>query len=69
MTDFERIVNHFNATAKCKRRRDGMPKLGYLPGCAFIECEHENCPCRMNDGDGLTLSAFIAKWNAHHGTT
>lgn len=69
MTDFERIMNHLNATVTgCKRRRDAKPQLGYLPGCAFIECEHEKCPCRMNDGDGLPLSTFIAKWNHNHGT-
>jgi len=66
MTDFERIMNHFNAIAKCKRR-DAKPQLGYLPGCAFIECEHEKCACRMNDGEGLKLSEFIAKWNGRHG--
>lgn len=67
MTDFERIQNHFNALATCKRRRDAKPQLGYLPGCAFIECEHEKCACRMNDGDGGPLSEFIARWNARHG--
>jgi hypothetical protein len=67
MTDFERIQNHFNDTAKCKRRRDAKPQLGYLPGCAFIECEHEKCACRMNDGEGGPLSEFIAHWNARHG--
>jgi len=67
MTDFERIMNHFNLTAKCKRRRDAKPQLGYLPGCAFIECSHEKCACRMNDGEGLKLSEFIAKWNRRHG--
>lgn len=67
MTDQERIMSHFNATATCKRRREAKPRLGYEPGCSFIECEHPSCPCRMNDGDGGPLSEFIARWMQRHG--
>ena len=66
-TDFERIRDHFNESATCKRRRDAKPKLGYEPGCAFIECEHSQCACRMNDGEGLPTSEFIARWQRRHG--
>lgn len=66
-TDYERIRDHFNESVTCKRRRDAKPQLGYDPGCAFIECEHEQCACRMNDGEGLPTSEFIARWQRRHG--
>jgi hypothetical protein len=68
MTAQETITNVFNDTVPgCKRRRDAKPRLDYLPGCSFIECEHADCRCRMNDGDGGPISAFIARWQTAHG--
>lgn len=67
MTDMERIMDHFNQNATCRKRRDAKPQIGYLPGCAFIECEHADCRCRMNDGEGGPLSEFIARWQTLHG--
>lgn len=68
MTDMERIVDHFNANVTaCKRRSQSKPQIAYEPGCAFIECQHADCRCRMNDGDGIALSKFIATWQILHG--
>lgn len=67
MTDQERIMNHFNQHAQCRKWAQANPKLKYEPGCAYIECEHADCRCRMNEGDGIPLSEFIAKWEARHG--
>ena len=66
-TDFERIQDEFNAKAVCRWRKDGKPQLGYDPGCLFIECELEKCPCRMNCGEGGPVSEFIARWQKRHG--
>lgn len=68
MTDMERIMNHFNQTVTgCRWRRESKPQIGYLPGCAFIECDHDKCVCAMNDGEGGPLSEFIARWQRQHG--
>ena len=66
MTDQETITNKFNENARCRQKPEESPKLQYEPGCSFIECEHADCRCRMNDGDGGPLSAFIARWQARH---
>lgn len=67
MTDTERIMDHFNATAKCRKRREANPKLSYEPGCAYIQCEHADCRCIINDGDGGPLSELIARWERRNG--
>lgn len=66
-SEWERIADQFNASAKCKRRRQASPRVDHEPGCTFIRCEHADCVCAMNDpGDG-TLSAFLARWQQRHG--
>lgn len=61
MTDFERIRDLFNATSTCRNGKN--PRLDYKPGCLYIECaDVEKCKCRMNDGDGGPVSAFLIRW-------
>jgi hypothetical protein len=61
-------MNHFNTAVEgCKRRQQSKPRISYEPGCHFIECEHADCRCIMNDGDGGPVSDFIQRWNARHG--
>jgi len=61
MTDFERIRDLFNATSTCRNGKN--PRLDYEPGCLFIECaDGEKCKCRLNDGDGGPVSAFLIRW-------
>jgi len=61
MTDFERIRDLFNATSTCRNGKN--PRLDYEPGCLFIECaEGDKCKCRLNDGDGGPVSAFLIRW-------
>jgi hypothetical protein len=68
MTSQEAIMNHFNANSNgCKRRRDCKPQVSYEAGCTSIQCEHADCRCPMNDGDGGPLSDFLAKWEGRHG--
>ena len=69
MTDWYRIADHFNQTAKCRRFKDGKPKVSYEPGCLHIGCEHKNCACRMNfHGDEKpTLTEILKWWQESHG--
>lgn len=67
MTDWERIINHFNATARCKRRREGKPQVSYEPGCLTISCDHEKCVCAMNFHGDEPLSTSLIKWQERHG--
>ena len=67
MTDWQRIADHFNATAKCRRLKTAQPKVSHEPGCTFIECQHDKCACRMNDHGDEPLSAFLARWQNKHG--
>lgn len=66
-TDWQRIADHFNATAKCRRRKDGKPKIDYIPGCLSICCEHDKCSCAMNFHGDEPLSESLAKWQELHG--
>ena len=67
MTDWQRIADHFNATAKCRRFKDGKPQVQHEPGCTFICCQHEKCACSMNCHGDVPLSVFLAKWQESHG--
>lgn len=67
MTDFERIANHFNQTAKCRRLKDGKPQVSYEPGCLHIGCEHPKCACSYNGHGDEPLSVTLAKWQELHG--
>jgi len=67
MTDWERIASHFNATAKCRRRKDSKPRVEYEPGCLHIGCEHKNCTCQMNFHGDEPLSVTLARWQERHG--
>jgi len=68
MTDHETIMHHFNESITgCKRRQTCKPQIAYDPGCHYIRCEHADCRCAMNDGDGGPVSEFIAKWHERHG--
>lgn len=68
MTEYERIIHHFNTTCSgCKRRRESKPQISYEPGCSTIRCDAEKCACAMNDGDSGPVSEFIAKWQRTHG--
>lgn len=69
MTDWEKIANHFNATAKCRRRKDAKPQISYEPGVLSIGCEHPSCACRMNlHGDEKpTLTEILKEWQERHG--
>jgi hypothetical protein len=67
-SEHERFMNGFNLNTKgCKRRPNCKPQIAYDPGCEFIRCEHADCRCAINNGDGGTTSGFIAKWEATHG--
>lgn len=68
MTSQETITNVFNSTVQgCRRMTNAKPRLQYEPGCSFIECDAATCKCAMNDGEGGSLSGFIAKWQQQHG--
>lgn len=61
MTDYERIQHLFNSTAEC--RYGQRPRLDYEPGCLYVECaKGDECKCRLNDGDGGAVSAFLIRW-------
>lgn len=61
MTDYERIQQSFNAATTCRHGK--QPKLFYDPGCLFVECSPcDKCRCRLNDGDGGPVSAFLIRW-------
>jgi hypothetical protein len=61
MTDYERIRNLFNATSSCRNGK--QPQLHHEPGCDFIECSPcDKCRCRLADGDGGPVSAFLIRW-------
>lgn len=61
MTDYERIQQSFNAATTCRHGK--QPKLDYEPGCLFVECSpRDKCRCRLNDGDGGPVSAFLIRW-------
>lgn len=64
-SDYERIKNTFESTAEC--RHGNQPQLSHEPGCDFIECaEGDKCKCRLNDGDGGPVSAFLIRWRARY---
>lgn len=67
MSDWEKIASHFNATAKCRRLKDGKPKVQHDPGVTYICCEHPKCACSMNFHGDEPLSVTLAKWRALHG--
>ena len=67
MTSWETIANHFNATAKCRRKKDGKPQVQHEPGCTFICCEATNCACAMNGHGDEPLTQFLARWQEMHG--
>ena len=61
MTSYETIRNIYNASAICRHGK--QPKLDCDPGCLFIECaEGDKCRCRLADGDGGPVSAFLIRW-------
>lgn len=65
MTDYERIRNQFNASTACRWGK--QPRLEYDPGCLYVECaEGDKCKCRLNDGDGGPVSAFLIRWRARY---
>jgi hypothetical protein len=60
-TDWERIKSHFEQTAQCHHKQ--KPLVQHEPGCTFIECSKcDDCKCRLNDGEGLKLTEFLAEW-------
>jgi hypothetical protein len=59
MTDWEKIVNHFEATAKCVHGNN--PRVFYEPGCLVVETKG-NCKCEHWDGEGLPLTQVLAEW-------
>ncbi len=64
MSDWETIVNHFESTARCSH--GNRPHVSYDPGC--IVCDtNGNCKCESHDGDGLTLTQFLAEWQSKFG--
>jgi hypothetical protein len=67
ISDFERIAEHFCATAKCKKRKTATLQVHHEPGVTWICCEHEKCACILNDGDSPQLSETLAKWQRLHG--
>lgn len=63
MNEYERIRNQFNDTAIC--RHGQKPSLEYDPGCLYVECaKGDECKCRLADGDGIAITAFLIDWNA-----
>lgn len=58
MSDWERIVNHFEATARCVHKN--APKVSYEPGCLVVECD--GCNCAHHDGNGLPLTQVLIEW-------
>ncbi len=61
MTSYEQIRNLFNASATCRNGK--QPQLHHDPGCDFVECaEGDKCRCRLADGDGGPVSAFLIRW-------
>lgn len=67
MTDWERIANHFNSTAKCRRRKDGKPQVHHEPGVTYVCCEARRCACAMNGHGDEPLTLFLARWQRLHG--
>jgi hypothetical protein len=67
MTDWQRIANHFNQSARCRRSKDARPQVAHEPGCTFIECQHEKCACRTNAHGDEPLSMTLQKWQEAHG--
>lgn len=64
MSDWEKIVNHFEATAKCRCKN--KPRVHYDPGCVVIDT-NGNCKCQMHDGEGLPLTQVLAEWQKKFG--
>jgi hypothetical protein len=61
-------MSHWNANITgCKRRPNCKPQIAYDPGCEYIRCEHADCRCAMNNGDGEPTSEFLARWERMHG--
>ena len=66
-TEEERIMQHFNQHATCKRRRESRPQIHHEPGCTWVCCEANRCACSMVDGGDLTTTGLITKWEGRHG--
>jgi len=66
MTSYETIRNIFNDSATCRNGK--RPELNYEPGCLYVECaEGDKCRCRLADGEGGPVSAFLIRWRERYG--
>lgn len=59
MSGWEKIINHFEATAKCIHGH--RPHVSYDPGCVVIDT-NGNCKCESHCGDGLPLTQVLIEW-------
>lgn len=62
-SEWERIVDHFEATAKC--RCGNRPRVFYEPGLTIIDT-NGNCLCQHHDGEGFTLTQVLAEWSSRY---
>jgi len=61
MTDYERIKRSFDTSTTCRNGK--QPRLEYEAGCLYVECSPcDKCKCRLADGDGGPVSAFLIRW-------
>lgn len=65
MTDDERTIAHFNASAKPCRSSKDKPRLIYEPGCWTISCR-DGCRCQISDGDHTSPTPILTKWHEDH---
>lgn len=61
MTDDERIMRHFNESAKPCRHSKQKPRLLW-DGCWCINCA-DGCKCQISDGDNTSATHILTRWN------
>ena len=65
MSDWEKIIKHFEATAQCVHKN--KPRVFYQPGLLVLDT-NGNCKCEFWDGEGLPLTQVLMEWQKRFGS-